>query len=149
MSSTITDTAPSAVAAIQCHNLWMWSDVPSKLPRYRCHLGCILVKMAAISLLAGWGPSAPSAAAAASKRAGACVLPTGEQPPLQLSLDLLLTENASDAFSICCAVRLANPESITCNSMGSRWQCTPGTARSSMGRPSTALSETAWRSSRS
>ena len=24
----------SAVAAIQCHNLWMWSDVPSKLPRY-------------------------------------------------------------------------------------------------------------------
>lgn len=55
--------------AVQCSSLWMFSDVPA------------------------WPPAAPTAAAAASTRAGSCVPPTGTQPPLQLSLDLILIEN--------------------------------------------------------
>jgi len=32
---------------------WRDTPAPCKLPRYRCHLGCILLKMPAISLLTG------------------------------------------------------------------------------------------------
>jgi hypothetical protein len=56
--------------AVQCHNLWQWSDVPAN-PTY-----------------------APSAAEAATYRAGPTCLPVrGALPPLQLSLDLILVEN--------------------------------------------------------
>jgi hypothetical protein len=55
--------------AVQCSNLWMFSDVPT------------------------WPPAAPSVSAAAATRSGSCVPLRGTQPPLQLSLDLILTEN--------------------------------------------------------
>ena len=56
--------------AVQCHNLWQWSDVPAN------------------------PTMAPSPAAAASQRAGTCAgAALGVQPPLQLSLDHILFEN--------------------------------------------------------
>lgn len=58
--------------AVQCSNLWMFSDIPA------------------------FPPAAPSASAAAETRSGSCVPRTGTQPPLQLSLDLILTENYAE-----------------------------------------------------
>ncbi len=42
--------------------------------------------------------AAPSASAAAATRFGSCVPPRGTQPPLQLSLDLILTENYAESL---------------------------------------------------
>jgi hypothetical protein len=55
--------------AVQCHNLWMWSDVPAYPPH-------------------GLAP-----AEAQAYRSGSCVPSVGSQPPLQLSLDLIMAEN--------------------------------------------------------
>ena len=60
--------------AVQCSNLWMFSDVPA------------------------WPPAAPSASVAAATRTGSCVPQRGTQPALQLSLDLILTENYAETL---------------------------------------------------
>jgi hypothetical protein len=61
--------------AVQCSNLWMFSDVPA------------------------WPPAAPSPAVAAAARSESCMPRAGTQPPLQLSLDLILTENYAEPLT--------------------------------------------------
>ena len=46
-----------------------------------------------------WPPAAPSAATAAATRSGSCVPSTSSQPALQLSLDLILTENYAEPLT--------------------------------------------------